>query len=249
MNKIKVAAVSYLNTKPLLYGLKQSALMQQIELIEAYPSKIAGLLVNNEIDLALVPVAVIPQLKEYHLISNYCIGAINNVASVSLFSNVPIEQIDTVILDYQSKTSVALTQVLFKHYWNKQVTFINAKEDYINDINNTTAAVVIGDRALQIRNNYAYNYDLAVAWKILTGLPFVFATWVANKPLPQQFIKDFDATMQIGLDNIDAVVQENTVDYYDSKIYFTENISYEFDEPKRKALDQFLLYLKDINLQ
>ncbi len=243
MSNIRIAAVSYLNTKPLLYGLKQGTLMQQIDLIEDYPAKIAALLVNDEIDMALVPVAIIPQLKEYHLVSKYCIGAVNSVASVSLFSNVSIENIETVLLDYQSKTSVALTKILLKHFWKKEVTFINATENYIAEINDTTAAVVIGDRALQIKNNYKFNYDLADAWKAFTGLPFVFATWVSNKPLPQSFIDEFDTCMQIGLDNIDNVVAENKIDYYDLKKYFTENISYQFDDEKKEALALFLKYL------
>lgn len=246
MNKIKVAAVSYLNTKPLLYGLKQSDLMQQIELTEDYPSKIATALVNNEIDLALVPVAIIPSLKEYFLISDYCIGAVNAVASVSLFSNVSIDEIETVLLDYQSRTSVALTKVLFKNYWKKKVSFIDTTENYIEKINGKTAAVVIGDRALQIQNNFAFNYDLAITWKNFTGLPFVFATWVANKPLPQNFIDAFNTTMQTGLNNIDKVVAENKIDYYDLHTYYTYNISYSFDTDKRKALNLFLNYLQSV---
>ena len=75
MKKIKVGAVSYLNTKPLLYGIEHSAeLMQQIELVTDYPSKIARQLLNDEIDVGLVPVAVIPQMKEYYIVSDYCIG-------------------------------------------------------------------------------------------------------------------------------------------------------------------------------
>lgn len=220
--------------------------MQQIELIEDYPSKIASALINDEIDMALVPVAIIPLLREHYLVSNYCIGAVNAVASVSLFSNVNIEEIETVLLDYQSRTSVALTKILFKHYWKKEVKFIDATENYIEQINGTTAAVVIGDRALQIQNKFAFNYDLAIAWQNLTQLPFVFATWVANKSLPVKFIDEFNATMQLGLDNIDKVVAENNINYYNLHRYYTENISYNFDADKNKALKLFLNYLQNI---
>lgn len=215
--------------------------MQQINLIEDYPAKIAELLLNNKIDIALVPVAILPQLKNYYLISNYCIGAINEVASVSLFSNVSIYKIKTILLDYQSRTSVALTKILCKEYWKIDVEFVEATEGYINQINNTTAAVVIGDRALQIRNKFQYNYDLAIAWKTLTNLPFVFATWVANKPIEQNFIAQFDQAMQVGLQNIEAVIAEQQFSNdYDLKTYFTQNISYQFDEEKKKALQLFL---------
>ena len=89
LKKIKVGAVSYLNTKPLLYGIKHHPVFQQMELIEDYPSHIAQLLIDDKIDLGLIPVAVIPALKEYHIITDYCIGANGAVASVCLFSQVP----------------------------------------------------------------------------------------------------------------------------------------------------------------
>ena len=102
LEKIKVGAVSYLNTKPLLYGItRDEKLGQQIDLVEEYPSKIAGMLVDGTIDVGLVPVAIIPKLAEWHIISNYCIGAEGEVASVCLFSEVPIDEIDKILLDYQ----------------------------------------------------------------------------------------------------------------------------------------------------
>ncbi len=244
MNKIRIGAISYLNTKPLLYGIKRSEIIKNIDLIEAYPSRIAAMLLNDEIDIGLVPVAVLTQLKNYHLISNYCIGANAAVASVSLFSHQPIEKIETVLLDYQSRTSVALTKVLLKYYWRKNLQFVEAKENYIDEIEGTTAGVIIGDRALQYRNNFEYNYDLATAWESFTGLPFVFATWVANKPIDEDFINKFNKANSIGLNNIDAVIAELDFTHYDLKKYFTENISYDFDTPKREALELFLKYLR-----
>ena len=246
MNKIRIGAVSYLNTKPLLYGIKRSELIDDIELIEGYPSRIAQMLLNDEIDIGLVPVAVLPELNNYYLISDYCIGTNADVASVSLFSHQPIDEIKTVLLDYQSKTSVALTKVLLKLYWKKNVEFINATENYIKAIKDSTAGVIIGDRALQYRNHFKYNYDLANAWKSFTGLPFVFATWVSNKPIDQAFINQFNAANKIGLDNIDEVVKQIDFEYYDIKKYFTKNISYNFDDAKKQALQLFLKLLKEI---
>lgn len=243
MNKIRIGAVSYLNTKPLLYGIKHSELINHISLTEDYPARIAQLLLNNEIDIALVPVAVLPQLKEYYVVSNYCIGANADVASVSLFSKKPIENIETVLLDYQSRTSVALTKVLFKNYWKKEVQFIDASENYIEQIKDATAGVIIGDRALEYRNSFEYNYDLSIAWKSFTGLPFVFATWIANKPIDDNFINQFNEANKLGLESIDEVVKEIDFAHYDIKKYFTENISYEFDAPKKEALKLFLKLL------
>ena len=91
--KIRIGAVSYLNTKPLIYGLEQGMMKDEIELVVDYPSRIASQLINNEIDAGLVPVAIIPHLKEYYIISDYCIGCDGEVASVCLFSEVPIQQV------------------------------------------------------------------------------------------------------------------------------------------------------------
>ncbi|HRH49277.1 MAG TPA: menaquinone biosynthesis protein [Panacibacter sp.] len=243
MKKIKVGAVSYLNTKPLLYGIKQSAeLMEQIELVEDYPSKIAAMLVEGTIDVGLVPVAIIPRLKEWHIVTDYCIGADGDVASVCLFSDVPIEKIEKVLLDYQSKTSVNLVKILLRDYWKINPVPEDAKEDYITDIKGTIAGVVIGDRALVQRKISPYIYDLAGAWKAMTGLPFVFAAWIANKRLPEQFISLFNEANGEGLNNIDKVIAANESAAYDLDIYYRNNISYSLDGDKKKGMEKFLDY-------
>ena len=152
LEKIKVGAVSYLNTKPLLYGVKRDeALKNQIDLLEDYPAKIAGMLIEGSIDVGLVPVAIIPKLSEWHIVSDYCIGAEGDVASVCLFSDVPIEKVERVLLDYQSRTSVNLCKVLLKHHWKITPVIEDAQEGYQKEIKGTTAGVVIGDRALRQR--------------------------------------------------------------------------------------------------
>lgn len=238
--RIRVGAVSYLNTRPLLYGLKRSGLMDKIELVEDYPSRIGAMLLNDEIDVGLVPVVIIPRLKESHIITDYCIGTDGEVASVAIFSEVPIEQISKVLLDYQSQTSVNLATLLLKEYWQKEVIFETAPEDFRTRISGTTAGVVIGDRALEQRKISAYTYDLGSAWKAYTGLPFVFAAWVANKLLGEDFEDAFNRANSYGVSHIDAVVAENPYDAYDLKKYYTQNISYGLDEDKRKGLAIFL---------
>ena len=241
MNKrIRVGAVSYLNTRPLLYGLKRSGLMDRIELIEEYPSRIAAMLLNDEIDVGLVPVAIIPELKEPHIITDYCIGAEGEVASVGLFSEVPIEQVTRVLLDYQSRTSVNLAKILLKEYWQKEVLFEEAKEDFRPEIKETTAGIVIGDRALEQRKLSPYIYDLGTAWKAYTGLPFVFAAWVANKPLGEDFEDAFNRANGYGVSHISEVVAENPYAVYDLTKYYTQNISYHLDAEKKKGLALFL---------
>lgn len=247
MKNIKVGAVSYLNTKPLLYGIERSdELMQQIELIKDYPSKIAKQLLNNEIDIGLVPVAIIPQMKEHYIVSDYCIGANGNVASVCLFSEVKIDKIEKILLDYQSKTSVALCKILLKNHWKKIIVLEDAKPGFVNEIKGTTGAVLIGDRALRQRNKSKYIYDLSGEWKALTSLPFVFAAWISNKKLPEEFIKLFNIKNAEGVNNPDVVIQENKCGFYDLRTYYTQNISYKFTAEKLKGMNMFLNMLSQL---
>jgi chorismate dehydratase len=218
--------------------------MDRVELIEAYPSNIAKMLLDDTIDMGLVPVAVIPKLKAPQIVSDYCIGANGEVASVAIFSEVPMEEITTVLLDYQSRTSVNLAKILLEKYWNQQVTFIETSEDFSDSIKGTVAGVVIGDRALEQRLQARYIYDLAEAWKNYSGLPFVFAAWVSNKNLGEDFEDAFNKANAFGLKHITEVVAENTYAAYDLNKYYTENISYTLDAEKRKGLELFLSLLK-----
>lgn len=238
--KIKIGAVSYLNTKPLLYGIEHSKVTDDIALSLDYPAALAQKLKEGSIDIALLPVAAMTSIKDASVVSNYGIAADGAVASVCLFSQVPIEEIKKVYLDYQSRTSVKLAQLLLKKYWKKEVVFLEAPENYIEYINDTTAGVIIGDRALKQLDNFAYCYDLAAAWKNFTGLPFVFAAWISNKPLPQDFINRFNEANAEGLNHIDEVVQANPFPYFNLKEYYTEHIHYLLNEEKKKGLALFL---------
>ena len=214
-----------------------------MHLVEDYPARIAQMLLNNEIDVGLVPVAIIPKMQEHFIVTDYCIGAEGAVGSVCLFSEVPLERVEKVLLDYQSRTSVALARVLIKHYWKITPVLEDAKEDFREYIKGTTAAVVIGDRAFEQRRQSTYMYDLAAAWKAFTGLPFVFAAWIANKKLPKEFIEEFNQANKIGLLSIDKVVAENPYPLYDLDYYYHHNISYHLTADKRKGLDKFLSLL------
>ncbi len=235
--------MSYLNTKPLLHALNNGFEIKNMHLVEDYPARIAQMLLNNEIDVGLVPVAIIPKMQEHFIVTDYCIGAEGAVGSVCLFSEVPLERVEKVLLDYQSRTSVALARVLIKHYWKITPVLEDAKEDFREYIKGTTAAVVIGDRAFEQRKQSTYMYDLAAAWKAFTGLPFVFAAWIANKKLPKEFIEEFNQANKIGLLSIDKVVAENPYPLYDLDYYYHHNISYHLTADKRIGLDKFLSFL------
>ena len=250
LKKIKVGAVSYLNTKPLLYGINHHPVSKEIELIEDYPSNIAQLLIENKIDLGLVPVAVIPKLNEHHIITDFCIGADGPVASVGIFSEVPMEAIEKVYLDYQSETSVNLAKILLKKYWKKDVILTDAKgEDFRKEIKGSTAGVIIGDRALEQRTISKYIFDLGEAWKNYTGLPFVFAAWVANKDLNSNFVEAFNEANAHGLKHLNEVIEETTSLYFNLAEYYNHYVSYDLNEEKRKGMQLFLERLTTMNTQ
>lgn len=233
--------MSYLNARPLVYGLTHHPVIEQIELTENYPAFIARQLVAGEVDMGLIPVAMIPKLPQSFIVSDYCIGAEGPVASVCIFSELPIQEITHVYLDYQSRTSVNLARILLREYWKKEVQFIDATgEDFRDKIKGTTAGVVIGDRALEQRRRSNFIYDLAEAWIDHTGLPFVFAAWVANKQLPTNFIAAFNEANKLGLQQLDVVIDSIEYPVYDLRKYYTENISYLLTEQKRKGVKLFL---------
>ena len=239
-HKIKVGAVSYLNTKPLIYGFEQGMMADEIDLVIDYPANVAKLLVENKIDIGLIPVAAIPLLREHYIISDYCIGCDGEVASVCLFSQVPINEIETILLDYQSKTSVALLQLLLNEHWKIEPTLIESSADYEKDIKGTTAGLVIGDRAFKQRLISPYIYDLGLAWKEMTGLPFVFAAWVSNKEIDADFVEQFNRANKYGLERLEEVVEKNTSPHFDLRSYYTKNIEFELSVIKLKSVKLFI---------
>lgn len=237
---IKVGAVSYLNTKPLIYGFEHGHMQDEVKLVIDYPANIAALLENDEIDIGLIPVAAIAELETPEIISDFCIGSDGEVASVCLFSDVPLNEIETVLLDYQSRTSVELLKILMTEHWQVAPKLLKGDKDYEKQISGTTAGLVIGDRALEQRSKSKYIYDLGLAWKAMTGLPFVYAAWVSNKKLPAGFLADFNKANALGLVSIDIIVEQQQNKLYDLNLYFTQNISYRFDGHKKEGMQLFL---------
>ena len=213
---------------------------ESVELKIDFPSKIASMLLENEIDIGLVPVSIIPGMKEHYIVSDYCIGCDGEVASVCLFSDVPLNQIEKILLDYQSRTSIELLKILIKEFWKIEPILEETTNEYQSEISGTTAALVIGDRALEQRKISPYIYDLGFEWKKFTGLPFVFAAWVSNKKLDSSFIDLFNKANVWGLKNISDVVKENETNIFNLMDYYTHYISFEIDEGKKKAMYLFL---------
>jgi len=244
--KIKVGIVSYLNTRPLLYGLKLPPIANEIQLVEENPARLAELLIDDEIEVGLIPIAVLPQLEKYFICGDYCIATETEVASVCLFSEVPVNQIERVYLDYQSRSSVALLKWLMKEFWNIHPEMVQATDDsYRKKIQGTVAGLVIGDRAFEQRKISTFIYDLASEWRSITGMPFVFAAWISKEPLPTSFIQKFDEANAIGLSHIDEIVTSLQFELYDLKKYYSLHLSYKFDDRKRKGMELFLQYIRN----
>ena len=239
--KHTVSIVNYYNTTPFLYGINHSGFKSQINLELDIPSVCAQKLKSKQVEIGLVPVAILPELESYQIITDYCIGAIGKVDSVKLFSERPLHELTHILLDYQSKTSVTLVQVLNKHFWKKNIQFVNASEGFENQITGTTGAVIIGDRTFGL-TSHPYQYDLAEEWQNFTGLPFVFACWVSNVTLEDNFINEFNNALSYGVNHIEESVKEKPNHALGDKAldYLKNKISYNFDADKRKALQKFL---------
>jgi chorismate dehydratase len=231
----------------LLYGLEKPPVSDQIELIADYPANLAQLLVEDKIDVGLVPVSILPGLPEYHIVGDYCIGTEGEIASVALFSEVPLHEIKKVFLDYQSRTSVALLKYLMKEYWGINPEIVETSdENYRKEIKGTTAGLVIGDRAFEQRKTSTFIFDLGAEWRSITGLPFVFAAWVSIKKLPDDFIRLFNRANATGLEHIDEIVSANPFPLYDLKKYYSLHLSYQLDEKKQRGMELFLSCLKTV---
>lgn len=245
MNKIKISAVSYTNTKPFLYGLQHSEIKENIDLSLDMPSDCAQKLIDNKVDVGLIPVAATLNLAEWHIISNYCIGAEGPVNSVFIFSNCPIEEATTVQLDPESRSSNNLAKVLLKNFWKVTPELIVDAPDYATSSDPKTAFVQIGDRTFGKTEQYKYVYDLSGEWMKFTGLPFVFAAWIANKPISEEFIKEFDQALRHGLAHRSDLLQQlpQRADF-DMEDYLMHKLDFNITEEKRKALYLFLDYIK-----
>ncbi len=238
--KIRVGAVSYLNTKPLIYGFEHGMMAESVDLKIDFPSKIASMLLEDEIDVGLVPVVILPEMKKHYIISDYCISCDGEVASVGLFSDVPLDKIERILLDYQSRTSVELLKVLIEQFWKIDPVLVDTSKEYQSEISGTTAALLIGDRALMQRKISPYIFDLGLEWKMFTGLPFVFAAWISNKKLDDNFISLFNEANLFGLNNLEEVVRENPFSAFNIYDYYTKHIGYSLNDRKREALRLFI---------
>ncbi len=243
---VKVSVVSYLNSKPFIYGLQNSGLLKNLELNLDLPYECANKILHDKADIALVPVAMIPALKSYSIVSDYCIGADGPVKSVYLFSQVPLNEIKKIHLDFHSLTSKQLAKLLAKNYWKISPQWENiipfTGEDIVYD-----SVVLIGDKTFKALQNYNFAYDLADEWKKYTGLPFVFACWISTRKIPADIQNAFNNALEYGVTRIREVVRENSNQSYLSEEemynYLSKNIKYNLNYDLKKGMDTFISML------
>lgn len=249
MEKIRISAVSYTNTKPFLYGLQHTPIIDEIDLSLDIPSDCAQKLIDNQVDIGLIPVAAALSLPEWHIISDFCIGATGPVNSVFIFSNCDIHQVGTVQLDPQSRTSNNLARVLLQNFWKVEPQLVTNASDYAQSKDIHTAFVQIGDRTFGKKEQFKYVYDLSEEWQKFTGLPFVFAAWIANKPIAHHFTDEFNKSLKFGLDHRAELLKELPKrDDFDLEDYLMHKLDFKLTEDKKKALHLFLHYIKALHV-
>lgn len=248
-SKTRISVVSYLNARPFIYGMEHHLSSDEFQIEKDIPSTCAEKLINHQTDIGLIPVAMISSLSEPHLITSFGILADGKVDSVVLVSNTPLSAIKKIILDHESRTSVLLAKILAKEHWHIHPEWISEnKEGSLLPEHEFTGAVIIGDRALTNRSQYKYCYDLAEEWKALTGLPFVFATWVSNRILSPEIIQQLEEAFDFGVNHRKNYFTQLEIEYPGINVsnYLSDRILYRIDTKAKKGLQLFLEKIQKI---
>jgi len=236
-----IAAVSYLNTIPFIYGIRHEGNFRA-DLLLSPPSECTKNYVEGRADLALLPAAAVPSLKSTEVITEYCIGAVGPVRTVVLLSDGPVSEVRRVFLDPHSQTSVELVGYLAAHRWKIAPEWYSL-DDYeqLRHAQEGDAFLLIGDKVFDHEEKFRYKYDLAAEWQAATKLPFAFAVWVARKGTPYEVIESLQHALTFGLEHTYEAILEAGFDKkpYDAYEYLTRNIDYIFDNQKRRALQKF----------
>lgn len=246
---LSIAMVGYLNTVPLVHGLKASS-EQKYDLNLLIPADCYQAFSAGEADVALLPVGTLPLLPRARIITDYCIGCKDHVRTVCLLSDTNISEVKTVYLDLHSRTSVLLTRVLFAHLWRQEVDFVprDVATLQASDLSHGEAALMIGDKVFEVEGSFRYTYDLGHEWKRLTGLPFAFAVWVANPVVTHEQIRILNQDLARGIAETDIALQDyGAIDEaFDLRAYFSTHIDYHLDSHKRQAIELFLTHIKGL---
>jgi chorismate dehydratase len=242
---VRVGAVSYLNTRPLVFGIEQGIGASRIELSYDVPSAIARQMASGEIDVGLLPVIELARIPDLEIVPGLGIVTRGPSRSVLLVARKPLDEIETVALDPHSCTSNALVRVLFAEAWGGSPRFVDGPLDFEAALAECDAAVRIGDKALfEPLPEGAEAHDLGTAWTDRTGLPFVFAVWaVRSGVLDRRLYQDLHDSRREGSRMIDPIAADYTWNgrqYPEiSRRYLHENIFFRLGSAELRAMETF----------
>jgi chorismate dehydratase len=257
MRRLRISAISYLNTAPLMWDFRHGSVAFDISY--TVPSGCAAQLAAGSADIGIIPAAAFANTPGLAIIPGVAIASKRSVRSILLVSKVPLEKIKTVALDNSSLTSVALVQILFAKCWGGNRQFVSASPDLQKMLEQHDAALVIGDTALQVDRSRYITYDLAEEWIQFTGKPFVFAFWAVRQAALKEFSPDYlTSIFQHSRDNglksgsLNDIAREwapklNLAES-DVKSYLTKNIHYDLDRECVEGLSLFFDYAQQCRL-
>ena len=256
MNPIRVGAVSYLNTKPLVYGMEEH--VDEVDLCFDLPSRLADRLNSGDLDVALIPSIEAVANSNYTILSDACIGCRGPVWSVKLLSRVPASEIKTLSLDEGSRTSRILGRIILSEQFGVRPELTQLKmSDSWQDVS-TDAVMIIGDRAMTIDPpEFPFVWDLGEVWNNWTGLPFVFAVWAARTDNHLQ--PHFDRLGAIlsqardrGIENIDEIAQASATQYGLAESvcrnYLSVNLNFQLGDAEKQGLAAYFRCAADLNV-
>ncbi len=235
-----IGAVNFFNVLPLVYGFEKGMLQDKMTLEFDYPSILGKKFFHGIYDIALISISNLIKAPKQPFIQDIGIASNDRVASVGIFSQVPIQEIRSIYLDNRSETSNLLVKILIKEYWKLNVQFLNSSDSEFKPTEPTTAILMIGDRALKAYQEYFYRYDLAYYWKMLTGLPFVFAAWFYQTNVEQDFLTEFTNASKYGLNYFEEIVAKTNCSYYNLMTYFESNLVFNLTDNHLSAIELFI---------
>lgn len=258
MRRLRISAISYLNTAPLMWDFEHGQAGRDFDISYTLPSDCARAIETGTADMGIVPAAAYAQVPGLMVLPGVAIASRRPVRSILLVSNLPLEKIRTVALDTSSLTSVALTKVLFEKWLGGGRTFTAMPPDIEKMLASHDAGLLIGDPALQIDRSRYLTLDLAEEWIRYTGKPFVFAFWALRQDALREAspVQDLAAVFQQSRDH---GLEPESLDYIsrewaprlgitesDVRSYLTENIHYRLDAPCLEGLHLFYRYAAEI---
>jgi chorismate dehydratase len=244
-DRIRVGAVSYLNTRPLVFGLERGIAVDRISLSYDVPSVMAERMAAGELDLALLPTLDLARIAGLTVVPGLSISSRGPARSVLLVSRKPLPEVRSVSLDPESRTSNALTRILFAEVWGGAPDFEPGPRDLATALREHDAAVRIGDKALfEPVPEGVEVHDLGEVWTLKTGLPFVFAVWAAVPALVDRALyRALHDSRREGMRHLDAIAEDYTWSgrqYPDiARPYLRDHMRYRLGGPEIEAIRRF----------